>query len=854
LFKDPEILYQDLFTNVHDPIFALDLNGDIFDVNKAALTLTGLKRDKLVGINISNLVISKSLKQIIKNRRTLLRGKSNASHECELIGQNKTRKNIKILTSLITSNGQPTAILAFVTDITEQKRKEKILEGLGEKYGILFDNKQEGIVIIDKKIKLLLANTATAEIFGFDSVEELLKINKIDVLNQIAPEERVRVINIVTRDLFQHNLQKSNEIRCLKKNGEEIWVSAKGSKIDYQGKIFGLVTFRDVTKYKRAEETMKKSEEKLRIMFETITDGIAVVDLNGIIIEANESKLRMHGFKSKNDILGKSIFELIASHDHRKQRDNMKKTIEKGAVKNIEYTLLRADGSEFDGELSASLMKDVSGNPTGFIAITRDITEHKKTEEKLRQSEESYRNLFELSPVGVTVVNMDGVITDCNSAVYTKSGYSRDDFIGKHFSKVVTIQAEDMPKYFKLFASLLAGKLPKQFETTYVCKDGTTGWTEVHIDFLKSGGKNVGIQVIQHDITERKMAEKELRQTMEFNSSLLANSPNPILVLNTDTSIKYVNPALEKLTGYSSTELIGIKPPFPWWLESDYGKYTKTLQKNMQQQELTKRERCSKSKNGDFFWVELISTLVPGENGAKYYISNWSDITERKRLKENLAFYISQITRAQEEERKSIAREIHDGAIQSLATISLELGVLTDEERHSLSSDIRQHLEQIHINTINVLKELRFFSHQLRPGIIDQTGLVPALENLTEEQNRDGLILVNLKVSGIEQRLLNETELMLFRIAQEAFRNIRRHSGATKAEVRLRFTHKKVRFTISDNGKGFELNKNLGGVAVEGKLGLIGMQERARLLGSTFSVDSKIGKGTVIAIEVPINN
>jgi len=214
-----------------------------------------------------------------------------------------------------------------------------------------------------------------------------------------------------------------------------------------------------------------------------------------------------------------------------------------------------------------------------------------------------------------------------------------------------------------------------------------------------------------------------------------------------------------------------------------------------------------------------------------------------------MEFYISEITRAQEEERKRIAREIHDDSVQSLATLALELDAVT-KQKERLPEDVLQKLKGLRTETNNVLDGLRRFSHRLRPGLIDQVGLIPALEVLAEELNKEEGINTRLEIMGSERRLALETELVLFRIAQEALRNVRRYSGATKAKIKVRFTRKKVRLTVYDNGKGFEMPEMLGDFAAKGKLGLIGMQERARLLDSKFLVRSRVGRGTTVMVEV----
>ncbi|MBA7691444.1 Signal transduction histidine-protein kinase/phosphatase DegS [subsurface metagenome] len=233
----------------------------------------------------------------------------------------------------------------------------------------------------------------------------------------------------------------------------------------------------------------------------------------------------------------------------------------------------------------------------------------------------------------------------------------------------------------------------------------------------------------------------------------------------------------------------------------------------------------------------------------KYHLVNWVDLTERKRLKANMEFYLSEVTRAQEEERKRIAREIHDESIQSLAALALGIDA-TVREKERLPKDIIQRLKGLRAETNSILDGLRRFSHELRPGVIDQVGLVPALEILTEELNKENRVKTSLEVAGSERRLMPETELALFRIAQEALRNVRRHSRATQAAIRLKFTRSKVKLTVSDDGRGFELPGMLSDFAAEGKLGLIGMQERARLLGGKLLVRSGLGRGTTVVVEV----
>lgn len=226
-------------------------------------------------------------------------------------------------------------------------------------------------------------------------------------------------------------------------------------------------------------------------------------------------------------------------------------------------------------------------------------------------------------------------------------------------------------------------------------------------------------------------------------------------------------------------------------------------------------------------------------------------ITERRKAEENLRYYLQEITKAQEEERKRIARELHDSSAQNLIALLHQLdNLLTAKTKLPVkeAKALWGFYEQIR----DTLQEVRRFSRDLRPSILDDLGLLPALEWVTEDLKNTYWVEADLKVLGAERRLFPETELLLFRIVQEALRNIAKHAKATRAEVEIKFDENKITITVSDNGKGFEPPENLGALTPTGKLGLAGMQERVQLLGGSVRLESKPGKGTKIFVEAPV--
>lgn len=223
---------------------------------------------------------------------------------------------------------------------------------------------------------------------------------------------------------------------------------------------------------------------------------------------------------------------------------------------------------------------------------------------------------------------------------------------------------------------------------------------------------------------------------------------------------------------------------------------------------------------------------------------------ENARLYENMRFYARQITRAQEAERKRIAREAHDETAQLLVALSRRLDALTGCGDLPLGA-VEERVEQLRSIATDALKSVRRFTRDLRPPVLDDLGLLPAVKGLIADLREEG-IEIELRVTGDVRRIAPDEELTLFRIVQEALNNVRRHAEATRGVVEIGFEPRRVRVTVEDNGKGFVAPDQPVDLAASGKLGLIGMHERARILGGTLSLHSWPGEGTRVVAEVPV--
>ena len=349
------------------------------------------------------------------------------------------------------------------------------------------------------------------------------------------------------------------------------------------------------------------------------------------------------------------------------------------------------------------------------------------------------------------------------------------------------------------------------------------------------------------------MTEAKFRLTEKDYRYLFENASDAMWVQDMEGNFLDGNRALEKLSGYTLEELAGKN--ITQFLSDEFLALAKEVQRRLLAGEDIDQpyEQRFLVKGGRTRIVKMATNplIINGEVKGFQHVAR--DITEERQLQENMRFYVRQVTRAQEDERKRIARELHDDLAQSLLLLTQGLDFLSSTTRKKLSdAKLKQSLEKLRSQAIDTLEGLRRYAQDLRPPILDHLGLLPALEWMAEELAKKHGIDAQVKVIGSERSLPAEVELLLFRIAQEALTNTRRHAEASRARITLEFGDDKVVLTVNDNGKGFKLPRRLGDLASVGKLGLAGMQERARLIGGRLRIQSEVGKGTTVTVEVPV--
>jgi PAS domain S-box-containing protein len=509
--------YHDLYDRLRDASVKVNMSRKITEYNSIFLDMLGYTSEELSKLTYEDITPKKWHKfedKIIKEQ-VLKQGYSEL-YEKEYIRKDGKIIPIELTTYLIKDkDDNPTGMWALIRDITERKKYEKELKESREYFQTLFNSIIDPVAIVDKKGKILEITDKVVEITGYARDEF---VGKNFMLTKFASKK--------TKAVLLQNLLKRMagikippyEIEIIRKNGDKVNVEINAAKIDYFGKVAEMVVFRDISERKLAEKSIKESEEKFRNLAEESPNMIFINQM-GRVVYANKKCEETMGYKRedfyKSDF---NFLDLIAPEYREMIMENLKKHESGEELSPYEYELITKDGKRIESIITTKLIK--YGGENALLGIITDITEWKKAEQKLKESEENYRNMVELAPDGIITVNTKGVVNSCNPAFSELSGFPKDEIIGKHITKIPTMPKRDIPKYLKLFYSLIRGSKQRSFEFEWVHRDGTRHLAEARAGLLKKNNRIVGLQAIIRDITKQKKAEKDLKSAHEELKSL----------------------------------------------------------------------------------------------------------------------------------------------------------------------------------------------------------------------------------------------------------------------------------------------------------------------------------------------
>lgn len=357
-------------------------------------------------------------------------------------------------------------------------------------------------------------------------------------------------------------------------------------------------------------------------------------------------------------------------------------------------------------------------------------------------------------------------------------------------------------------------------------------------------------RIIKKDWDLLQMAN--LSASEEKYRELFQNASDAIWIHNLDGKMTVANKACEKMTGYNVDELTDRN--VTEFLSEDALALARDVKSRLLKGEPVdeRYEQRIFRRDGTEAIMELATSLITHDGQPTAFHNIARDVTNERKMRDSMRFYLQKVLVAQEEERKRIARDLHDDTGQSLLLLTHRLDAIAADPKNKLSKPVQEKLSELHSLAVESLDSLRRYAQELRPAILDDMGLIASLEWIADNLIAENGIDVNVQVDMRERDLPHEAQLTLFRIAQEALVNIKRHAQASEVVIRLEAAAGKLTMVITDNGKGFKVPMPLSQLGSTEKLGLLGMQERAQLLGGTLNIQSELGKGTAIIVEVPL--
>ncbi|UCE26940.1 MAG: PAS domain S-box protein [Candidatus Coatesbacteria bacterium] len=447
--------------------------------------------------------------------------------------------------------GKVEEVFQMSVDITDRKQTEDVIRNAAKEWRKTFDTIPDLIAIIDDDCRILRLNKAMAEKIGVEP-KEALGAHCYEALNgadepcdfcphvRVPLDERERKIEAYFKKLDRYY---------------EVYVSPVN---DAEGKRMGAVHIaRDITERKRAEEALLVSEERFKELAELLPQTVFEIDIEGNFTYVNQCGFESSGYTQKDVDKGFNAIQLFIPEDRERVKLNIEKRLRGEETEYSEYTVRRKDGSTFPVVIySSSIIRGEKS--VGLRGVAFNITERKRAEEALRESEEKYRSLFEDSPTSITLVDRSGVIIDCNRYTEELIGYRKEGIIGKRFEELTTLNAGDLPVLREKFGDLLKGKAVEPYELEITRKNGEKRWINVIDSLLMKDGEVTGFQIISMDVTERKRAEEALRESEERYKKISSNLPKgAVHIMDKDFRYVFSDGEVLREIGLPDEELAG---------------------------------------------------------------------------------------------------------------------------------------------------------------------------------------------------------------------------------------------------------------------------------------------------------
>ena len=737
--------------------------------------------------------------------------------------------------------------LQLKIEIEEREKANSLLLKSEEKYRTFFETVQDVFYQIGFDGIITEISPSIKYYSGFD--REML----------IGKSVYEYYLNAADREKFLHEINKKGEIRDyeldLKISGKLVHVSVnarlvfdcKGNPVCMEG------VMRDISKRKKTEKALRETELKFRNYIDFAPHAVFVADETGKYIDANPAAVKLLGY-SLDELLQVEPVELVSANSLQQFTQHLEIAKEAGYATD-ELTILRKDKEE-----KIVVVDTVKLSGQCFLGFVVDITDRKAAEEILKNSEmhlKEIQNIAHLGNVSIYVNTRNWKSSEMLNKIF---GITDDyDFTAAGWKKIVHPDSDrEIVDYFS--NNVLPGRNFFDKKLRIIRQsDKAIRWVHV-IGKLKFDADNQPVELIAtvQDITERKQYTEALRQSEALYRTTLNASPDTIVVVEMDGSIRMVSPSGLVLFGYDDeSKVIGhnmfeyIEPEDVERAQSNtvlmYQGYLGTIQYRMVR------------SSGDVFHAEVNGDIIwSDDNKPIGMVFLVRDITDRKKVEldlkksqEQLKKFAAHLQNVREEERLMLAREIHDELGQILIAIKIDLGMnrqkvlkqIKGAEAAELMNDY-DNLFGLVDNTINTARKIMT---DLRPEVLHLVGFAEAVKLYAANFQARYKINCIFESNVSDLVLSSQNTVALYRIVQESLSNVARHSKADKVKISLHQMYEELVLEIIDNGIGFDENQK----TKHDSYGLIGMKERAFLLDSKLSIMSELHKGTHLKMEIP---
>jgi len=546
--RSSEERYRRLVETTDTGYVILDKNGKVLDANREYLRLSGHERlEEILGRSVLEWTAEEEREKNATAIATCVTGGLVRTLEITYVDKAGKRTPVEINATVVETEGRET-ILALCRDISGRKLAEERLKRALERLDLATSAAHMGIWDWDIPRNELVWDDRMYELYGirrgdFAGVYQAW-------LARIHPDDH-EASDQHSQQARRDGREYSDEFRVVWPDGTVRHLGAYGIVTrDPNGKPLRMTgTNFDITDRKHAEEALRLSEGRYRALVDSSPDAITQSDLNGTILMCNRQTALLHGYERPEDLIGTSVFALFPPDELQRANMNLEKTLKDGVIRSAIYRLVKRDGSQFDAELSATVISDADGKPSSFMALTRDIGERKRMEEALRQSEERFSRLAQAAFEAVAIHD-EGKILDANPAFANLFGYEFAELIGKDVLDFPAPESREMVRR-KLFM-----RDERPYEAVGLRKDGTTFVGELTGRRITYQGRVVRVTAIR-DISERKRAEEAIAAEKERLAVTLRSIGDGVITTDTKGGIVLMNRVAEDLTGWTQHDAQG---------------------------------------------------------------------------------------------------------------------------------------------------------------------------------------------------------------------------------------------------------------------------------------------------------